>query len=168
MSIEVSCYAAFCNVLRHAEIMWKLRPIDIYTIFSIYHVVECGCTFTFQCQKTMSMNLFVNLESGRSTLVIFLKYTKRWWCNSYQRRYSVFSYIHMHKCTGNFDPSKLLDKFYTYNNYSWNFWIKYKNFEREIRRNYKMLWIFSVCFEESFQNFKIYGKVLRKFVRNNA
>ncbi len=28
---------------------------------------------------------FANLECGRSALIVFLKYTKRWWCNSYQR-----------------------------------------------------------------------------------
>ncbi len=28
--------------------------------------------------------VFANLESGRSALVVFLKYTKRWWCHSYQ------------------------------------------------------------------------------------
>ncbi len=33
--------------------------------------------------KTSSDTVFTNLESGRSTLVIFLKYTKMWWCNSY-------------------------------------------------------------------------------------
>ncbi len=75
----------------------------------------------------------------------------------------------------------LLDKFYVYNNYLWNFCVKYKNFENEILKSYEMLWIFSVSFEESFWKFrgnfleisyKIYENlrstetILRKFVRN--
>ncbi len=82
---------------------------------------------------------------------------------------------------GEFDLSKLWDKFYIHNNYLRNFCVKYKNFESEIRRNYEMLKIFRVSFEESFRKFrgnfmkisyKIYDnlrsieKILRKFVRN--
>ncbi len=59
----------------------------------------------------------------------------------------------MCKCSGNFDLLKLLDKFYMYNNYSRNFCVKYKDFESEIYRNYKM-WIFPVSFEESFWKFR--------------
>ncbi len=48
----------------------------------------------------------VNLESGRSVLVVFLKYIKRWWCNSYQRCEPLFSFVHIYICSGNFDLSK--------------------------------------------------------------
>ncbi len=87
----------------------------------------------------------------------------------------------IYKCSDNFNMSKLLDKFYIYNNHLWHFCVKYKNFESEIRRNYNVLRIFSVSFVESFQKFrrnfieisyKIYEnlrsieKILKKFVRN--
>ncbi len=52
---------------------------------------------------------FANLESGRGTLEVLLKYTKRWRCNSYQSHYPLF---HMYKHSCNFDLSKLLNKFY--------------------------------------------------------
>ncbi len=40
-----------------------------------------------------------------------------------------------------------------YNNYLWNFCVKYTNFDSEIHRNYEM-WIFRVSFEESFWKFQ--------------
>ncbi len=40
-------------------------------------------------RATYFLSVFMNLESGKSALVIFLKYTKRWWCNSYQRHFSI-------------------------------------------------------------------------------
>ncbi len=62
----------------------------------------------------------------------------------------------------------------------WIFCIKYKNFESEIHRNYKMLWIFQVSFEEFpkipenfmeisykiYKNLRSTEKIFRKFVRN--
>ncbi len=66
--------------------------------------------------------------------------------------------------------------FTLYNNYLWNFCVKYQNFESEICRNYEMLWIFQVSFRKFWGNFmesshKIYKKIrfiekiLRKYVR---
>ncbi len=84
--------------------------------------------------------------------------------------------------TDRFHPKPWFPKtHHLYNNYLWHFCIKYKNFESEIRKNYKIVWIFQVSFVESFQKFrlnfmeisyKVYENlnsiviILRKFVRN--
>ncbi len=95
------------------------------------------------------------MESGWSALVVFLKYTNDddailiSTANPYFPTFICKNILAILICRNSWTN-------FTYN-YLWNFCVKYESFESEIRRNYEMLWIFLVSFEESLTQ----GKILR-------